>query len=135
MKSYLIDPVVKRIEEMDYNGDWRTISQTIEASRGLFTVVNLYENDDSVFIDDEGLYVEDQRFWAHKNYPQPLAGPGLFLGTDQEGDSVAPKTDIKQLRNDIVFIGDKHHLALLHKIYGSIEDYRPYFFESEKETV
>jgi len=132
MKSFLIDPFNQKIEVAIYSGDYKDISKIIEADRGLFDVVRLYANQDAAFVDDEGLYVEDQKFWIHKNYPTPLAGKALVLGTDDEGDSISPATSIEQLKDDIKFIGDRFELALLHKFHGDIDDYRPYFFESEK---
>jgi len=132
MKSFLIDPFNQKIEVAIYSGDYKDISKLIEADSGLFDVVRLYANQDVAFVDDEGLYVEDQKFWIHKNYPTPLAGKALVLGTDDEGDSISPATSIEQLKDDIKFIGDRFELALLHKFHGDIDDYRPYFFESEK---
>ena len=132
MKSFLIDPFNQKIEVAIYSGDYKDISKIIEADSGLFDVVRLYANQDVAFVDDEGLYVEDQKFWIHKNYPTPLAGKALVLGTDDEGDSISPATSIEQLKDDIKFIGDRFELALLHKFHGDIDDYRPYFFESEK---
>lgn len=132
MKSFLIDPFNQKIEVAIYSGDYKDISKLIEADSGLFDVVRLYANQDVAFVDDEGLYVEDQKFWIHKNYPTPLAGKALVLGTDDEGDSISPATSIDQLKDDIKFIGDRFELALLHKFHGDIDDYRPYFFESEK---
>ena len=132
MKSFLIDPFNQKIEVAIYSSDYKDISKLIEADSGLFDVVRLYANQDVAFVDDEGLYVEDQKFWIHKNYPTPLAGKALVLGTDDEGDSISPATTIEQLKDDIKFIGDRFELALLHKFHGDIDDYRPYFFESEK---
>ena len=101
----------------------------IEASRGCFDVVRLYQNQDAAFVDDEGLYVEEQAFWIHRNYPQPLAGKALILGCDDEGDSIAPKTSFETLTNDIQFIGDRLNLQFLHAFKGHIDDYRPHFFK------
>lgn len=135
MKAFFINPSIQNITTVDYDGDWRKINRMIDAIRGNFDVVRLYENGDAAFVDDEGLYVEDQQFWIHRNYPTPLAGKSLLLGTDDEGDSIAPQTSFDNLKDDIKFIGDRFELALLHKIYGEIEDYRPYFFDKEKETA
>lgn len=63
---------------------------------------------------------------------QPLAGDALILGTDEEGESISPKTTIEQLRNDIVFIGDRFMLQMFYKLNGDVEDITPFFF---KETA
>lgn len=129
MQAYFINPFSRNVTTVDYDGDYKSISRMIDASRGCFDVVRLYQNQDAAFVDDEGLYVEDQTFWIHRNYPQPLAGKALVLGCNEEGDSVAPKTSFEDLVGDIHFIGNRFELALLHKFVGNIDDYRPYFFK------
>ena len=133
MQAYFINPFSRNVTTVDYDGDYKSISRMIDASRGCFDVVRLYWNQmsihDAAFVDDEGLYVEDQAFWIHRNYPQPLAGKALVLGCDDEGESIAPKTSFETLNEDIYFIGSRFELALLHKFVGNIDDYRPYFFK------
>ena len=128
MNAYFINPFSQKITTVDYDGDYKSISRLIDSSRGYFDVVRLYENQDAAFVDDEGLYVDDQTFWIHRNYPQPLAGKALVLGCDDMGESIAPKTSFETLTNDIQFIGDRFDLTLLHTFVGNIDDYRPHFF-------
>ena len=135
MNAYFINPFSQNVTTVDYDGNYESISRLIDASRGYFDVVRLYGNQDAAFVDDEGLYVENQRFWIHRNYPQPLAGKALLLGTDPEGNSVEPKTSYEDLVGDIRFIGDRFELALLHKFVGNIDDYRPHFFAGMKEIA
>ena len=129
MNAYFINPFSQKITTVDYDGDYQSISRMIDASRGYFDVVRLYQNQDAAFVDDEGLYVEDQQFWIHRNYPQPLAGKALVLGCNDEGDSIEPQTSFEKLANDIKFIGDSFELNLLHTFVGNIDDYRPHFFK------
>jgi len=128
MQAYFINPFSQKVTTVDYDGDYQSISRLIDASRGYFDVVRLYRNQDAAFVDDEGLYVEDQQFWIHRNYPQPLAGKALVLGCNDEGDSIEPQTSFETLTNDIKFIGDRFELTLLHTFLGQVEDYRPHFF-------
>jgi len=128
MQAYFINPFSRNVTTVDYDGDYKSISRMIDASRGFFDVVRLYENGDGAFVDDEGLYAEEQTFWIHRNYPQPLAGKALILGCNEEGDSVVPKTSFEDLVGDVQFIGDRFDLTLLHTFAGKIEDYRPHFF-------
>jgi len=84
MRAILIDPFTQTIEEVDYSGDYKDIYGLIQCE--LFSTVYCLE--DTLFVDDEGLYVKDQRYFKVAGYPQPLAGRGLLLGTNEEGDSV-----------------------------------------------
>jgi hypothetical protein len=82
MRAILIDPFTQTIEEVDYSGDYKDIYSLIECD--LFTTVYLPNtSDDTLFVDDEGLYVENQRFFKIDGFEQPLAGRGLLLGTDE----------------------------------------------------
>jgi len=113
MKAYLIDPVAREITAVEYSGDYLDIYALIDAST--FDVVRLYRNGDGAFIDDEGLFRSNQSFWLHKNYPQPIAGAGLLLGVDEEGESIAPETDIETLRRDVVFMSAEQVQAWVRK--------------------
>ena len=65
MLAYLINPKNKKISAAKYSGDHQDIYTFLNDARA-FDVVRLYENQDVAFVDDEGLYVEDQYFWIHK---------------------------------------------------------------------
>lgn len=53
---------------------------------------------DGIFVDDEGLLKPCDHFFIWKDYPQPLAGRGLILGCDEEGNSVAPRVTLEEAR-------------------------------------
>jgi hypothetical protein len=103
MKAFLIDPFTQTINEVDYNGDYKSIYSLISSSAinvDTFTCVNLNEQEDTIFVDDEGLLkdLNSQRFFTVNGHV--LAGKGLVLGTNEEGESVSPKITIEQLRGD-----------------------------------
>jgi hypothetical protein len=87
-KAYLIDPVTRTVEEVNYSNDFTDIYDLIDCDT--FTCVNFNKHNDTIFVDDEGLFKSDQQFFHVQGYPQPLAGKGLILGTDDEGESVSP---------------------------------------------
>lgn len=97
MRAILIDPFTQTIEEVDYSGDYKDIYGLIECD--LFTTVYLPNtSDDTLFVDDEGLYVENQRFFKIDGFEQPLAGRGLMLGTDEEGESVDCMSTVEEVK-------------------------------------
>ena len=103
MKAYLINPFAQTITEVDYSGDYNEIYQLINCDT--FTCVELNEYGDTVFIDDEGLISgKPQEFFVLRDYPQPLAGMGLVLGTDQEGESKSPFATLEAVRNWVTFM-------------------------------
>lgn len=97
MRAILIDPFTQTIEEVEYSGDYKDIYALIQCE--LFSTVYCLE--DTLFVDDEGLYVKDQRYFKVAGYPQPLAGRGLLLGTNEEGDSVDAKAKLSVIEKVI----------------------------------
>lgn len=103
MKAYLIDPFTQTVSEVEYSGNYQDIYEFIDCDT--FTCVDINEDGDTVFVDDEGLINgKPQEFFAIRNYPQPLAGKGLVLGTDEEGESVSPVSSIEDIRSKIEWI-------------------------------
>ena len=48
-------------------------------------------------MDDEGLFKDSQEFFMIGNYPSPLAGRGLVIGCDAEGESISVQSSIDNL--------------------------------------
>jgi len=103
MHAYLIDPFTQTITQVEHNGHYQQIYDLIDCEN--FDLARINEHGDGIYIDDEGLFREaPQAFFHHKNYPQPLAGKGLVLGCDDEGESVAPFTTLEELQRDVAWV-------------------------------
>jgi hypothetical protein len=89
MQGILIDPFTKTVSEVSYNGNYKEIYKLTGCST--FTVIELDANGETLFIDDNGLLENPEHFFKWEGYEQPLAGKGLILGTDSEGESVGTK--------------------------------------------
>ena len=98
MKAILIDPKERTISEVDYDGDWRNISKLIDCD--LFSCVYI-PKDDSIYVDDEGLYRENQSFFKWSTYDSPLAGKALILGTNDEGESIACTHTVEEVKQNV----------------------------------
>jgi hypothetical protein len=97
MKAYLVNPFEQTITEVRYSGNYQQIYSHLDCD--CFTVADFNEQGDCVFVDDEGLISgKHQEFFMIDGYPTPLAGMGLILGTNQEGESTAPSITIDQAR-------------------------------------
>jgi len=149
MKAIIVDPFTQLVTATEYNNDYKPIMSHIGTGRA-FDIVRLYHYDgsdslkdhgyvdDHVYVDDEGLYVDDQYFWMHANYPMPLAGRGLILGGTPDGDSTNVRTSFITIRDDIRMIGNRFQLQMMlqfSKAYdmpspdGYLEDYRPFVWK------
>lgn len=68
---------------------------------------------DVIFVDDEGLFKPVYQFFGVKGFPQPLAGRGIVLGSDREGNAVSPETSQEWLHANVYWIE-----RLTDKIWG-----------------
>lgn len=102
MRAFLIDPEAKTVNEVLFDGDYHQIYTLIGAE--CFDVCRLPDND-GIFVDDEGLVNgKPQSFFMHIDAMQPLAGKGLVLGCDEQGNTVEPKTTLDHLRRSVVWL-------------------------------
>ena len=99
-KAYLIDAENRTVTETKIES-WKDIAPKIGCE--LFTVVNI-EKEDALYVDDEGLLKQPEHFFLYKGYNQPLAGNGLVMGTDEEGDSTDPQNTLEEIKSRITFM-------------------------------
>lgn len=105
MKAIMIDPFTQTIEEVEYSGNYKDLYDLLGCH--LFTTVYLDDmNLDTLYVDDEGLYVENQMFFKIAGFPQPLAGRGILLGTDDEGDSISCESTVEGIKALVEWCGE-----------------------------
>lgn len=100
MKAILINPFDQTITEVDYSGDYKQINQLIGAE--YFDVASIGGRD-GIFVDDEGLLNAPTHFFEHADYHSPLAGKGLILGCNSEGNSVDCNTTVEEVKAKVTF--------------------------------
>lgn len=102
IKAVLIDPYKETVTDITYDGNYRSIYPLIHCTT--FTVLNF--NDDDLFIDDEGLlYVNNMtKFFSVPTYPKPLAGYGMIIGYNDEGDAANVRHNAAYYRSKIHFL-------------------------------
>ena len=104
MQAFLIDPYKETISEFNYTGNFEDINKAIESR--CFTVVNLDQKGNGMFVDDEGLLrgnLSLEKFIKISSYPDPLVGKGLVLGCDDMGESTDTTLTIDELKSMIQF--------------------------------
>lgn len=111
MKAFLIDPKKRSIKLVEYNNTLEHLYELLDCR--MVDFVQAYGNADGMFVDDEGLFVEDQYFFHHINVPTPIAGRALIVGTDEDGNTVEADTSVEELHRHVTFIGDRQTLATL----------------------
>lgn len=102
MYAYLIDPFARTVTEVEHSGDYKQIYTLTDCET--FTAVVINTAGDSVFIDDEGLINgKEQAFFRFEGYPEPLAGKGLILGCNSNGETVVPYITLEEATAAVYF--------------------------------
>lgn len=110
MKAVLIDPENQTVTDVEIEaGNLEQIYKLMDCR--LVDFVQLYPNGDGVFIDDEGMLIEEQHFFHHINYDHSLAGKALLVGTGNEGETIAPDRDAVETYGHVTFLGDREKVV------------------------
>jgi len=108
VKGILIDPFACTVTEVEHDADrYEGIYDLLSHETmkiGTFTVVQL-NHGDAIFVDDDGLLKPCDRFFIWKHYHQPLAGKGLILGSDDQGDTVSAKITLAAAKKLVRYAG------------------------------
>lgn len=108
--AILIDPFAQTVTEVEHDADnYRDIYRLLSAPEhpvDLFTTTysSVLAEDDAIFVDGEGLLKGPTGFFTLPG-TSTLAGRGLILGSDEEGETVGSATSIEAVRKAVTFIG------------------------------
>lgn len=98
-KAILINSELQTITEVEYNS-----IDDIQRLIGCrcFTVATYLDNEDAIYVDDEGLYTP-QFFFEYKGAHQPFAGNGLVVGANDEGEGADVKISLEDVKKNVTF--------------------------------
>jgi len=112
VRAYLIDPANRSIEEV-------TLTQKPSALAELYklldcstiTAVTL-DDKETVYCDDEGLLKGPvYQFFSFKGFDEPIAGKGLVIGIDRDGNDASPTQSLENIRQRLLFVECLHKNA------------------------
>ena len=103
MKAILINSFDESVSEVDYNGDYKEIYNLIDCDT--FDVVPLDDTND-MYVDDEGLLKNPNRYFKYGQ--RTLAGKGLILAHDDEGESVGTTLNSAEVFENVKFLPEGH---------------------------
>ena len=103
IKAILIDVYEKEIREVDYDGTLDFIYFNLACRT--FDVVSV-DDVNGIFVDDEGLLRQNQLYFEYSASDRvfQLAGNGLILGVDDEGNSISPTLTIEDVKSKVNFL-------------------------------
>ncbi|MGA0610027.1 DUF3846 domain-containing protein [Caldimonas sp. KR1-144] len=103
MRAILIDPFERTITEIDTIEPGNLDSYYAALSRPgapvtTFDVARYDEADIDIYVDDEGLITGRATAFFQLGDLDPLAGRGVVVSTDDEGNSMPPRASLEQVR-------------------------------------
>ena len=103
MKAILIDVIKQEIKEVIHDDTLESIYKFVDCRA--FDVVNI-DQENTLYVDDEGLFVEDQLYFKYTGTTDSvsLAGNGLVLGVDEEGETTPPSLTLKEVQKAVTFL-------------------------------
>lgn len=134
MKAFKIDPKNKTIEEIVIN-HWQDIYSQISEECGTFCCPVQFENNDTIYADDEGLFHTIEGGIIMENWVYPILGNTILIGEDNDGDMEDVKTSLEELQSKIVWVSKE--LCLKHKesILNDHQYLDPNIFFNTQETT
>lgn len=105
MKAILINPFDQTIKETEYTGDYREIYSLVECRT--FDCVRLTPHED-MYIDDEGLLIDNQRYFRMLEIGANYAGKALLLSHDDEGETTATNWTLQDVKDMVEWLPETH---------------------------
>ena len=105
MKAILINPFDQTIKETEYTGDYREIYSLVECRT--FDCVRLTPHED-MYIDDEGLLIDNQRYFRMVEIGSNYGGKALLLSHDDEGETKATNWTLQDVKDMVEWLPETH---------------------------
>ena len=102
MKAILIDVKTQEIKEVEHDGKLQNIYDLIDCR-----TIDIVRIDDvnGIFVDDEGILKDNLYFeYSGSENVFKLAGNGLILGVNDEGNSISPTLTVEDVKNKVNFL-------------------------------
>ena len=104
VKAILIDVKNQEVKEVEHDNTLQNIYDLIDCR--VFDSVRI-DNVNSIFVDDEGILKDNLYFqYSGSNGIFQLAGNGLLLGIDDEGNSISPTLTVEDVKDKVRFLSE-----------------------------
>lgn len=101
-KALIIDVKNQLVREATTN-DYKDIYDLIGNGCTTFACPIEFDNGDALYVDDEGLYHDNQGCFIMEGWSYPIVGNAVILGCDEEGESVDCKSTIEEISSKLKF--------------------------------
>ena len=104
VKAILIDVKNQEVKEVEHDNTLQNIYDLIDCR--VFDSVRI-DNVNNIFVDDEGILKDNLYFqYSGSNGIFQLAGNGLLLGIDDEGNSISPTLTVEDVKDKVRFLSE-----------------------------
>ena len=104
VKAILIDVKNQEVKEVEHDNTLQNIYDLLVCRT--FDVVRI-DDVNSIFVDDEGILKDNLYFqYSGSNGIFQLAGNGLLLGIDDEGNSISPTLTVEDVKDKVRFLSE-----------------------------
>jgi hypothetical protein len=104
MKAIRIDSNSGKVEQVETTGKLPDIYRLLGCKYIEAVRPSILVGADILYVDEEGLLHGENLFFKIDGFPQPIAGNGLILGTDEEGDNNDCETSVGIVSQCVEFL-------------------------------
>lgn len=115
MKLIVIDSVKQEVREETVTGE--SLKAMQDAVGGHIEIAYHFENGDTMFCDEEGLYKGHDTFVWLEGAHQPFAGSCVIAGCDDEGNTTSAKTSVEEVKRRVQFLSTFEVRAMAERGY------------------
>ena len=102
-KTFLINAHKCEIREIEISGELEDYYKHIGCSM-IQHVPSYTEGSPDLYVDEEGLWNKTGLWFVYAGFPQPLCGNAIAIGTDSEGETVAPDVTLEAMKEAVRFV-------------------------------
>jgi len=122
VQGFLINPKEHLITEIETDGELHSLYKLLDCH--LIDIVVLNDEEDVLYLDDDGLSRSPTNYFRFGTFPNPLAGKGVILGTDIEGEAISPRTvTLKTLETSVTFICRETAISMADAADAAAQEY------------
>ena len=102
MKAILIDVIDQEVKEVEHDNTLQNIYDLINCRTFDLVMIDTVNN---IFVDDEGILKDNLYFeYSGSENVFKLAGNGLILGVNDEGNSISPTLTVEDVKGKVSFL-------------------------------
>jgi hypothetical protein len=127
MKVIVIDSAKREVYEAEISGtNHRDIYPLLGEGVSTFACPVQFNESDTLFVDDEGLYNEFEGGYIMSDWAYPICGNGVIIGSNDEGENAPVRMSVDEVRKMVNWVGKENCEAWRDHVLGTGGGFRVY---------